>query len=79
MYDKDSGKFTFIRNKEMYADYIEQIFNHLIEKNLWSITRVMADQPKNTTDVCECEDLLREIREDVKIKYAIMDLSLIHI
>lgn len=73
VYDKDSGKFTFIRDKKMYVDYIEQIFNHLIEKDLWSITRVMADQPKNTTDVSESEDLLREIREDVKIKYAIMD------
>lgn len=68
----DSSKFTFIRTKKMYEEYVRQIFVHLVEKDLWNITRVMADQPRNVGEVSEGEDLLRKIRDDVKIKYAIM-------
>lgn len=72
VHDLGSSKFTFIRTKKMYEEYIRQIFEHLVEKNLWDITRIMADQPRNVGEVSEGEDLLRKIRDDVKIKYAIM-------
>ena len=72
VHDLDFSKFTFIRTKKMYAEYIRLIFEHLVEKNLWDITRVMADQPRNVGEVSEGEDLIRKIRDDVKIKYAIM-------
>lgn len=72
VHDLDSSKFTFIRTKKMYAEYVRLIFEHLVEKNLWNITRVMADQPRNVGEISEGEDLIRKIRDDVKIKYAIM-------
>lgn len=72
VHDLDFSKFTFIRTKKMYAEYVRLIFEHLVEKNLWDITRVMADQPRNVGEVSEGEDLIRKIRDDVKIKYAIM-------
>ena len=72
VHNLDSSKFTFIRTKKMYEEYVRQIFEHLVEKDLWNITRVMADQPRNVGEVSEGEDLLRKIRDDVKIKYAIM-------
>lgn len=72
VHNLDSSKFTFIRTKKMYEEYVRQIFEHLVEKNLWDITRVMADQPRNVGEVSEGEDLIRKIRDDVKIKYAIM-------
>lgn len=72
VHNLDSSKFTFIRTKKMYEEYVRQIFEHLVEKDLWSITRVMADQPRNVGEVSEGEALLRKIRDDVKIKYAIM-------
>lgn len=73
VYDKDNSKFTFIRTKQMYKQYVTEIFNHLEEMNLWDITRVIGDQPKKVEDVSNSQSLLKEIKEDVKIKYAIMN------
>ncbi len=73
VYDKDNSRFTFIRKKEMYVEYVTQIFNHLEEKNLWKITRIMADQPKKVGDISDSENILKSIKGDVKIKYAIMN------
>lgn len=72
VYDEDKKLFTYIRTKEMYRDYVNKIFNHLLEKGLWEKTKIMADQPKKVSDISESEKFIKEIRKDVKIKYAIM-------
>ncbi len=46
-YDESKDSFDFIRTADELKSYLSLLFNHLVDKGLWDIVKIMSDQPDN--------------------------------
>lgn len=47
VYDEDKGIFTYIRNKSELGEYFKLVIDHLDDKGLLDITKVIGDEPSS--------------------------------
>lgn len=72
VYDEDRGVYDFIRNKEDLKKYIKAIFDHLEEKGLLEITKVIGDEPGSNDLFKMFSDFIEDASgRKIKFKYAL--------
>lgn len=71
-YDVDNKIYDYIRKKEDLKEYLRALFEHLKNKNLLSITKIIGDEPSDTERFKQFSDFLNSTTDhELKYKYAI--------
>lgn len=70
--DEDEKVYDFIRNKKELMEYIKALFNHLDERNLLGITKVIGDEPGSNEAFKAFSKFLEEASgRNLSFKYAL--------
>lgn len=68
-YDNNKQTFDYIKEREEFEEYLRQLFNHLSEKNLIDITKIVCDEPDNDEIFKENADFIQNCIPDKILKY----------
>lgn len=68
-YDEDRKVFDYIRDKVDFSKYLNLLFNHLENRNLLDITKVIVDEPDNIEIFTENVHFIESSSGNKNIKY----------
>lgn len=68
-FDTASKTYKYIKNKNELKQYLSQLFNHLIEKGWWDITRIASDEPGDPKIFKTCVEFLNSTVSNTETKY----------